>query len=138
MKLLKNQIQVILSQQNEAENTDDYNTEDEAEDWTRYKLHMVIGMIMLIEKKPKLYLGLSKNSFFLIKLLTNHTKLPVNQIYLVLKKIQLNLQFAIVAIDFCQHEAQHSACFQNHCPLSHHICKSCLSGQTRKISKPIC
>lgn len=75
MKLLKNQIQVILSQQNEAENTDDYNTEDEAEDRTRYKLHMVIGMIMLIEKKPKLYLGLSKNSFFLIKLLTNHTKL---------------------------------------------------------------
>lgn len=65
------------------------------EDLEDYKQHMQIGSIISIEKNPKLFLGLSPRSFFLIKLLCEEAPLPTNHIYVTLKKIRLNLPFPI-------------------------------------------
>ncbi|CAL1267712.1 unnamed protein product [Larinioides sclopetarius] len=78
----------------------DFSSESEDVEQANYKKHMLVGTVLSIEKEPKLYLGITKKSFYLIKLLSEETSLPINHIYLVLKKIRLNLQFSILAMDF--------------------------------------
>lgn len=75
-------------------------SEDEHKAAENYKQHMLVGTVLSIEKNPKLFLGLSPSSFFLIKLLCEEAPLPTNHIYLALKKIRLNLPFSILALDF--------------------------------------
>lgn len=65
-----------------------------------YKQHMIVGTLLSIEKKPKLFLGLPPRSFFLIKLLCEQAPLPTKHIYIALKKTHLNMSFSIMAVDF--------------------------------------
>lgn len=54
----------------------------------------------LIEKNPKLYLGLPSHSLFIVNMLAQKCKLDRLDIFLTLKKIKLNLSYRILADDF--------------------------------------
>ncbi|GBN43767.1 hypothetical protein AVEN_113168-1 [Araneus ventricosus] len=91
---------LVENSESEYECPDESSSEDELFAMEQYKKHMLIGTIMSIEKKPKIFLGLPPRSFYLIKLITEDVPLPTNHIYVVLKKLRLNMSFTILALDF--------------------------------------
>lgn len=96
---------------------DETSSEDESFADESYKQHMIAVTLLSIEKDPKLFLGLPPKSFFLIKLLTEQAPLPINHIYIVLKKLRLNMPFSIMALDFGLSVSTISRIFSNTLPV---------------------
>lgn len=65
-----------------------------------YKNHMKKGMLMSISREPKLLLGLPKESYFCIKLLSETIKTTDINIMITLKKIRLDQPYSLLAIHF--------------------------------------
>lgn len=68
--------------------------------------------VMNIEKRPKLYLGINKECYFVINLLEKFTYVSSRNIMITLKKLRCNHQFAMLADDFCLSEVQVSRIFR--------------------------
>ncbi|KAH9635598.1 hypothetical protein HF086_012267 [Spodoptera exigua] len=66
----------------------------------QFKYEMCSIMLTAIEKEPKMLLGLPKQSYHLIKLLSDNIPLPSKHILITLKKIKLNESFSILALQF--------------------------------------
>ncbi|XP_045502862.1 uncharacterized protein LOC123699569 [Colias croceus] len=56
--------------------------------------------LQYIVKKPTLYIGISKESYFIVNLIHKHTNIPHEHILLCLKKIRLNNTFSELEDDF--------------------------------------
>lgn len=65
----------------------------------------------LIEKNPQLYLGIRKESMYIIDLLHEECSISVRDIYLTLKKVKLNLPFSVLGHEFGLSESQASRVF---------------------------
>lgn len=64
------------------------------------QLQCLKNTMRLIEKKPLMYVGISKECYFLIKLLHKHTNIKTEHIFLCLKKIRLNSTFSELEDNF--------------------------------------
>ncbi|CAK1594367.1 unnamed protein product [Parnassius mnemosyne] len=64
------------------------------------KLQCLKNTLRLIEKKPLMYIGISKECYFLIELLHRHTNINREHILLCLKKIRLNSTFSELEDNF--------------------------------------
>lgn len=61
---------------------------------------MIQGTTMSIQKDPKLYLGIPKDSYFCLKMLSDKMKYPLSDIIITLKKIRLNEPYSILGTQF--------------------------------------
>ncbi|XP_041988815.1 uncharacterized protein LOC121740242 [Aricia agestis] len=70
-----------------------------------------------ILNKPKLYIGITKNLYFIIDLIKKHTDITLPNILLCLMKIKLNRTFSQLSDDFDLSVTQASNIFFNNMPL---------------------
>ena len=61
---------------------------------------------VLIEDNPLIYLGIPKPSIYIIQMLTEATNISVENIYLTLKKLRLNLPYSVLGYEFGLSESQ--------------------------------
>lgn len=73
--------------------------------------------VYVIEKNPKLYLGISEKSLFIIEMLSQKCKVSKLDIFVTLKKIKLDLSYRILADDFCLSAAKVCSIIQKCIPL---------------------
>lgn len=64
------------------------------------QLQCLKNTMRLIQKKPVMYVGISKECYFLIQLLHKHTNIKIEHILLCLKKIRLNSTFSELEDNF--------------------------------------
>lgn len=57
-------------------------------------------VVFVIERNPKLYLGIPAPSLFLIEMICSKCQIGKIEVYMTLKKIRLNLPFSVLADDF--------------------------------------
>ncbi|GBN71852.1 hypothetical protein AVEN_224915-1 [Araneus ventricosus] len=100
-----------------SDSSENYSSENENINLEKYHEHMLKGTLMSIEKNPRLFLGLPIRSYFLIQLITETVPLPTRNIYIVLKKLRLDNQFSILAIDFGLCESTVSRVFKKSVPM---------------------
>ncbi|XP_072943802.1 uncharacterized protein [Epargyreus clarus] len=91
--------------------------QDESEDEKHFKNIMRSGMLSAIEKQPKMLLGLPKQSYHLIKLLSDNIPLPTIDILITLKKLKLNDSFSILGLHFGYSQSTISRIFSKTLPL---------------------
>jgi len=77
----------------------------------------------LIEKKPKMYLGIPDNAFFIIKLLNQETGITREEICLTRHKIKLNDTFSRLGDEFGVSASNASAVFRRTLPILAHYLK---------------
>ncbi len=92
---------------------ENYSSNDDELQQDEYKKLMLKATTMSIERNPKLFLGLPPRSFFLVGLLEKEAAVPRKNIYITLKKLRLNLSFAVLAIDFGMSVSNVSRLFKN-------------------------
>ncbi|KAF9416060.1 hypothetical protein HW555_006472, partial [Spodoptera exigua] len=78
--------------------TDSESNATETEDME--KLQCLKNTMRLIENKPTMYIGISKDCYFLIQLIHKHTNIRIEHILLCLKKIRLNSTFSELEDNF--------------------------------------
>lgn len=91
--------------------------QDDSEKEKHFKIRMHSCMLAAIEKEPKMLIGLDKESYHLIKLLSENIPLPTINILITLKKIKLNEPFSILALQFGYPEREICRIFTNNMPL---------------------
>jgi hypothetical protein len=69
-----------------------------------------------VENQSKLYLGIPKDTYFLVHLLTNSVAVAYEHVLLSLKKIRLNDTNAALATDFCMPESHVHTIFNESVP----------------------
>lgn len=70
-------------------------------DTWNFKENVEQRTIYVIEKNPKLYIGVPIESMFIIDQISTMCQLTKIELYVTLKKIRLNLPYKILADDFC-------------------------------------
>ncbi|XP_022823544.1 uncharacterized protein LOC111354348 isoform X2 [Spodoptera litura] len=93
--------------------TSDASLQAERKKFEKINLKSTLSKII---NKPKLYIGLSKNLYFLIDLIKKHTNLTEQNILLCLMKIKLNRTFTQLGDDFDLSVTQASNIFFNSMP----------------------
>ncbi|GBM78426.1 hypothetical protein AVEN_96767-1 [Araneus ventricosus] len=78
---------------------------EQSSDTEDYKKLLRTGTILAIEKKPFLNLGVPKECFFIVSLLSKKTNCPHVNVLITLKKIRLNDPYAILAQQFGMSES---------------------------------
>ncbi|KAI8425265.1 hypothetical protein MSG28_007055 [Choristoneura fumiferana] len=73
--------------------------------------------ITKIKKNPRLYIGIPAELYFIVDIISNHTKLSENNILLCLMKIRLNRTFSQLADDFDISPSQARKIFCNKIPI---------------------
>lgn len=107
-----------ITQDYEPSSSSEYSwMQDDSEDEKRFKNVMRSSMITCIEKEPKIFLGLPKQSYHLIKLLSEKIPLPTLNILISLKKIKLNDSFDVLAMHFGYSQSNISRIFSKSIPL---------------------
>lgn len=69
---------------------------------------------LVIEDNPLLFIGVPKDCMFVISLIQKATSISTRNIYLVLKKIRMNLSFAALEYEFGVTESQLSRVFNEY------------------------
>lgn len=91
--------------------------QNDSEDEKHFINVMCSSMLTAIEKEPKMLLGLPKQSYHLIKLLSDNIPLSTKHILITLKKIKLNESFSILALQFGYSQSTISRIFSTSIPL---------------------
>lgn len=94
----------------------------------------------LITNKPKMYLGIPNDAFFLIKLLSQETGITTEEICSTLHKIKLNDTFARLGDEFGVSASNASAVFRRTLPILAHYLKQLIVWplkQSLKINLPL-
>jgi len=94
----------------------------------------------LIEKNPKMYLGIPDNAFFIIKLLSQETGITKEEICLTLYKIKLNDTFSRLGDEFGVSASNASVVFRRTLPILAHYLKQLIvwpSKQSLKMNLPL-
>lgn len=73
--------------------------------------------IAKIMNKPRFYIGVPKNSYFLIDIIINETNIPLHCLLLCLKKIRLDSKFQELADDFAMTSSNASKIFLKNVPI---------------------
>lgn len=81
------------------------------------KLNCLQHTMNLIVKKPMLYIGISKECYFIVNLIHKHTNIPHEHILLCLKKIRLNSTFSELEDNFGLSLSYGSKLFSKNIPL---------------------
>lgn len=68
---------------------------------------------LVIEDNPLLFIGIPKDCMYLIEIIQTETTFSIRDIYLVLKKIRMNLSFGALAYEFGVTDSQLSRIFSN-------------------------
>lgn len=96
-----------------SKTTSDGSLQDEHKKLQKINLQSTISKII---DKPKLYIGINKNLYFIIDLIKKHTDITVPNILLCLMKIKLNRTFSQLSDDFDLSVTQASNIFNNNMP----------------------
>lgn len=72
--------------------------------------------IFIIERNPKLYLGIPPESLFIVKIICSKCQVGKIEVFISLKKIKLNLPYSVLADDFCTSVATVCLAIQNCLP----------------------
>ncbi|XP_045452400.1 uncharacterized protein LOC123661489 [Melitaea cinxia] len=78
---------------------------------------MLVNTLKKIEKKPRLYLGIPSNCYFLVDILKDDLKIPKHHLLLCLHKIRLDVKFNQLADDYGMSSANLSKIFLKNIPL---------------------
>ncbi|XP_035443602.2 uncharacterized protein LOC126912321 [Spodoptera frugiperda] len=89
----------------------------DSDDEKHFKNVMRSSMLSAIDREPKMLLGLPKQSYHLIKLLSENIPLPTVDILITLKKLKLNESFGILALHFGYSQSTISRIFNKSLPL---------------------
>ncbi|XP_041986258.1 uncharacterized protein LOC121738345 isoform X1 [Aricia agestis] len=89
---------VLTSTSSSSKVTDSESFATETEDME--KMQCLKNTMRLIENKPTMYIGISKDCYFLIQLIHKHTNIKIEHILLCLKKIRLNSTFSELEDNF--------------------------------------
>ncbi|KAJ8909407.1 hypothetical protein NQ315_004532 [Exocentrus adspersus] len=89
----------------------------------------------LIEKKPLMYVGISKECYFLIQLLHKHTNAKIEHILLCLKKIRLNSTFSELEDNFGLSLSYASKLFLRNIPIISSFLRPFIVNLDRKLIK---
>lgn len=89
----------------------------------REDLHQasLANTLRLIQDKPRFYIGVPKECYFLLDIIKKHTSIPVEHILLCLKKIRLDTKFVELANQFGMSVSYASKIFKKNVP---HIAKA--------------
>ncbi|KAJ8976202.1 hypothetical protein NQ317_018868 [Molorchus minor] len=96
--------------------SDNNSTQDFVQIWNT-KDYVQKRATYLIEKDPKLYLGIPSHSLFIIEMLSQKCKISKLDIFITLKKIKLDVSYRILADDFCLSLTKVCSVVQNCIPL---------------------
>ncbi|XP_063623007.1 uncharacterized protein LOC134795105 [Cydia splendana] len=72
--------------------------------------------LRLIENKPRFYIGMPKESYYLLGIINKHTSIPVENILLCLKKIRLDTKLVELADQFGMSVSNASKIFSKNVP----------------------
>lgn len=104
------------------------------------KLNCLQHTLRLIFKKPMMYIGISKECYFLLHLIHKHTNIPHEHILLCLKKIRLNSTFSELEDNFGLSLSYGSKLFLKNIPLMASVLNSFIvniNNQSIKKTLPI-
>lgn len=99
------------------------------------KLKCLKNTVTLIQKKPLMYVGISKNCYFLIQLLHKHTNIKMEHILLCLKKIRLNSTFSELEDNFGISLSYASKLFSTKIPIIASFLRPFIVNLDRKLIK---
>ncbi|KAG6453428.1 hypothetical protein O3G_MSEX008145 [Manduca sexta] len=99
-----------------------------------YKLALSCTLLK-IEKNPRFYIGVPEGLYFLIDLLTKHTKIQRHHILLCLKKIRLDTKFTELADEFGMSTSYASKIFLKNIPILAYFFRSFLVRLNRNNLK---
>lgn len=95
----------------------------------------LINTIKKIEAKPRLYIGITKDCYFLINLIHTNTGIPTEHILLCLKKIRLNTTFEELADQFGISPSYAGKIFLKNIPIISNILKPFIVELTKSNVK---
>lgn len=79
---------------------EDLSADEEISDDDELKLSMRSNFVTLIQKHPRLLIGVPQHSYFLVSFLSKTTKCSELNILITLKKIRLNDSYAVLSLHF--------------------------------------
>lgn len=71
-----------------------------SEDERDIKQNRLISTVSILEKYPKFFIGIPKNTYDIIKMISEECKVPKKHVLITLKKIRLNDSYFRLALDF--------------------------------------
>lgn len=111
--------------ENDTSTDSEVNTKCEFEDELLKNLS-IRRTLLIIEKEPRIYIGVPKDCMFIVDLLVKRIKCKnaKENIYLTLKKLRLNESFNILGNDFGMSACNASRIFEKFLPLLANYCKT--------------
>ncbi|XP_063833447.1 uncharacterized protein LOC135082597 [Ostrinia nubilalis] len=97
------------------------------------QLQCLKNTMRLIEKKPLMYVGITKECYFLIQLIHKHTNIKVENILLCLKKIRLNSTFSELEDNFGISLSYASKLFVGNIPIISSVLRPFIVNLDKKI-----